>query len=547
MSCFMLKESEPQPLPHGNGQIIRVHRWAALGDVLASTVVADKLDALGYTVHYRSIGDCHCILRRVPSISAIYGEDGPAEVNLDKAYESHPLRRRLSFAEIYLQVANAQLARIGINLGNARNCKPSMHVTEHEKAAITSKFRHYPKPWVFICPRSSNWKNRTVNDGTWSAAAGRIQGTKFWLGRHPAPPNCIDLKANHVDNVILWLSVADLLVTVDTGPMHIAAALGVPILAIGQASSPELHLNDQTDFLTISPKLDCLNCQQNICPIPNRGDNPPCQEIDSELISRWANAKLQQVTTDNVSAVIPVYGSAPDVIKRCLECVLPQVNEVVITAETADKVPQGIPKDPKIMVVVKGQKGIGYARNCNFGARHTTGKNLLIMNDDVFLNPDWVQRAMAVMNPGVGCVAGKLWYQDGTLYHGGKFRNPGERGWGHIDLRATVGSVKEPMEVENVNGAALLVTRGAFYDINGFNENYFGYCSDDATCLSLRQKGWKIWYQPHAEGIHVEGQSFMKLELHRKELIKNGIRQFENDWGWWWDLNLHNVPGNNFG
>ena len=92
----------------------------------------------------------------------------------------------------------------------------------------------YPRPWVFICPRSESYPHRQV-----PTRRGLIlrpgQGTKFWLGLHPAPPGIVDLAVRHVDNLIIWLSAADLLISVDTGPMHIGAALGIPIVAILQS------------------------------------------------------------------------------------------------------------------------------------------------------------------------------------------------------------------------------------------------------------------------------------------------------------------------
>ena len=530
-----------------HGQPIVVRRFAALGDTLAASVIADKLAERGYSVTWESHAASHCMMQRQPNVFQVREPNGqPPQINLDNAYEKHPARRQRSFSNIYMETANIQLMQnFGITLGPPVNCKPKLVILPQEKQAAQLKFKNYPKPWTFICPRSDHWKNRTVPDGVWIDAAKNIRGTKFWLGwKYPAPPGIVDLHCLHLDNLIVWLSAADLLITVDTGPMHIAAAMGIPILAIGQSSSPELHLSDQNDFMTILPKgLDCLNCQQNICPLPNRADNPPCQSVSPDLISRWADKKLMQIYTDNVSAIVPILQPDVNVLNRCLNALLPQVAEIIVTMQGDSILPSGAIKHDKIRYIQKDVKRLGYSKNCNFGARHSTGKYLLIVNDDVFLSPDWKEKAMAVMKPGVGCVAGKLWYPDGTLYHGGKFRKPGERGFGHIDLRAREGSIKEPLEVENVNGAAILIPRKGFFEIDAFDEDFWGYCSDDDTCFKLRQKGYKIIYQPHAEGIHVEGQSMKSIEFNRAELIKQGCIMLERKWGWFWDKNINTIPG----
>lgn len=525
---------------------IVVRRFAALGDSLAASCVADRLSEMGYSVVWESHPSTHCILRRQPNIDLVREPNGNScNVNLDNAYEKHPLRTKKSFAQLFFEKANSDLSAHSINLGPAHNCTPSIQVHRAERAAALNKFKDYPKPWIFVCPRSDHWKNRTVPDGVWSEAAKNMHGTKFWLGwKLTAPPNFVDLKCEHLDNLIIWLSVADLLVSVDTGPMHIAAALRVPILALGQSSSPELHLSDQCDFMTLVPKgLDCLNCQKNICPLPNRADNPPCQEFDPGIIAAWANTKQRQVMDERVSAIIPVYGSEPETIRRCLECVLPQVDEVIITAETQDKVPAGIPNDPKIRVVVKGVQRIGYGKNVNYGVRHSTGKHLMIINDDVFLDPGCVEKLKAQMKPGVGCVSARLMYPDGTVYFCGKVRGPNEKGWGHKNHRQTHWDIKEPMEMENGYQAASLVLRKAFYDCGTFDERFFCYADDDAISLQLRRAGWKIMLEPNASGIHLEGQSTGRVTGNRMDLVNNANKTFNEVWGQYLVHNSNRIPG----
>ena len=480
-------------------------------------------------------------------------------------YEKHPQRQSKHFSQLFMEQAQSDLAP-DINLGLPYNCCPRLVVHPAETVAAQEKFERYPKPWVFICPFSREWKNRTVPHFIWEQAAAKIKGTKFWLGYNsPAPSGIVDLHCVHLDNLIVWLSAADLLVTVDTGPMHIGAALGIPIVALGQASSPERHLSDQRDFITIYPKdnlvdtgpmligtalgilypkdnLDCLNCQKNICPLPGKADLPPCQYFNPEEIAHWANWKLDQTLTDKVSAIIPVFGTAPDIIKRCLECVLPQVAKVIITAETADKVPPFAPH-PKIRVAVKGIPKLGYGKNMNFGCRHSTGKYLLHLNDDVFLEPGAVDLMRAQMIDNVGMVSARLMYPDNTVYFCGKRRGPNQRGWGHVNHRQHHWEIKEPCEQENLNMAAAMLRRDAFYDSGCYDEDYFCYADDDDMCLRMRQSGWKLVLEPRASGIHLEGQSTQKVNGDRMVLVNSANATFTRKWSWYLDLNANRIPG----
>jgi GT2 family glycosyltransferase len=540
--CFFIRE---QPMNSTPPNRIAVRRTAALGDVLSASVVINKLIERGYDPLYECHSACHCIMRRHPRLQHLREpgrQIGQIEVNLDGVYEKHPLRRQLHLSSMWLEAANAQLGRLGINLGPALNCKPVLRVHQHEKAAAMAQFAQYPRPWVFICPRSDAYACRQVPDGIWHEAAKKMQGTKFWLGRHPAPAGIVDLKAQHVDNVIIWLSAADLLVTVDTGPMHIAAALGIPIVALGQSSSPELHLNDQTDFITINcQNLDCLNCQKNICPI--NPTIPPCQNFSPDYIAQWVNAKLRQKFSDRISAVVPIYQPDAGTLNRCLECLLPQVDEIIVTEEGGNsRRPANALKHPKIRYVVKGLKGIGYGRNFNFGARHTTGKYILHLNDDVFLLPGAVAGLKAALKPGVGMTCGILRWPDGLIYHAGKRRAPGQRGFGHIDCRQRDCTTNQDTEMENLNTACVLTTREAHFGCGCFDEEFFVYSDDDAYCLQMRRAGWKLMFTPVECGTHLEHQSTSKLG-NIMDVVAQANVVFTRKWGWYYDRNLQTIPG----
>ncbi len=489
-----------------SAQRIIVRRVAALGDVISATVIADKLKELGHEVTFQSHASAHPILRRVPAVGQVSEPGGYTHIDLDGAYETNVDRRRLHFNDMWFARANQNLHNYGLSLGVPVNARPRLVLSAGEKAIARAKFSDYPKPWVFICPASQYYNVRSVPNGVWEAAAKRINGTCFWLGLFPAPPGIVDLQVRQLSTLLTWLSCADLLITVDTGPMHFAAAMGVRVLAISQSSPPDLHLTDQVDFSCIAPPLECLGCQENQCPISRY--TPPCQEINPEEIARACNDKLGSI---GVSCVIPIYRPDAAMLNRCLSAVLPQVQEIIVTKEASGLVPAGTITDPKIRHVTHRQNGLGFGRNVNFGFRHTNNPYVLVLNDDVYLDPGAVDKLMECMKPKTGVVGHLTRYPDGTLYHAGKPRaQNGGIGFPHIDYRKYVPTIIEPVEMENTNGASILVRREAFYEVGGFDERFKFYCEDDTICMELRKAGWQVWYTPLATGIHAEHQETKK-------------------------------------
>lgn len=517
---------------------IVVRRTAAIGDSLAASVVCEKLANQGFAVTYQTHPNNFCLLRRHRAIAQLEVPAGKTNVDLDGCYEKDPARRHRHFSEMFISTANQQLQSQGINLGPALNCRPRVLVSRIEREATLAKFQQYDRPWVFIVPRSDSYNVREVPNHLWTAAALMMEGTKFWLGTKQAPPGYVDLQARHLDNVILWLSVADVLVSVDTGPLHIGAALGVPIVALGQSSSPELHLSDQADFTTIwPPGLDCLNCQKNLCPVARY--LPPCQQFQPERIAAAANAKWKSKSGNTVTAVVAVYQPDTMVLNRCLDHVLPQVDEVIVCRDQAGRFPDNAGQHEKIKYIVKEQRDIGYGRKANFAARHASGRFLLFLNDDVDLGAEAVPRMMECMKPDVAVVGQLLRYPSGTLQHAGKVRSQDGIGYHHLDHNKYIGSITEPIEVENVCGASMLIRREAFYHINGFPEDVYLYTEDDEINLAARMKGWKVMYTPHATGVHHEHLSTQKTPNIIKIMNESNAR-FGAKWAWYFEKNKGN-------
>lgn len=536
--CWFL---QPETRPE-----IVVRRTAAIGDSLAATCVAAKLVEIGYRVRWQCHPDLHAMARRIPTLTGVEEPTGRPHVNLDGAYESHARRKYLGFSEIFVTAASNQLTPRGVLIGAPTNCAPVLTVRGAERELSIARFAPYPQPWVMFAARSNSHANRTLPDSTLSAVAATVRGTCFWLANHAnAPEGFVDLNLRSIDDVILALSAADLFVGPDTGPMHIAAALRIPVIALEQASSPELHLSDQRDFLTVRvPHLTCLNCQQVVCPLPVDTKRPPCTVFDPALLSDAINVRLaMSAKPDGVSCVIPTFRAPTARLNKCLAAVLPQVDEVIITRDAGGTFPPGIAPHPKVRFVTSPRDNLGYGRNANFGVRHTRCQWVLLLNDDCYLAPDAVSHLLKVgmSDPRIGLVGHLLRYPDGRICHGGKIRAPGHRGWALLDNRRHVATIREPRRLENVTGTSVLMRRTAFYAIDGFDEDYNLYNEDDAMSLALQQAGWHIWYTPHATGIHDEAATTAK-HFNMSELLAASNKVFERKWGQWLTDNMHRTP-----
>lgn len=534
-------------LIHRNGApAVSIRRTIAIGDCVCASAVADKLSEQGYRVIYQTCAAIRPIIACCPSVDSVMDAGGVADANLDGAKEAEKENRTRHFAETFFTAANRQLRQRGIDLGPPINCRPTLHARANDVQAIKARLETRLRPWVFICPRSNSYNVRQVPDGVWLEAARRMRGSAFWLGTHPAPPGIVDLHCRDTAQLVPLLAAADLLVTVDTGPMHIAAALGVPVVAILQSSSPEMHLNDQRDWTMVAPPgLDCLHCMERLCP-KSRWD-PPCQHVPPDLIADAVNSRLDAYRDGRVSVVIPTYRAPDHRLNRCLQAVLDQVDEIIVTRDADGQLPAGAMQHPKIRYVQKRQARIGFGRNVNYGFRHTCHEWVCILNDDCYLNLGAIAELLRVSRtrPDIGIVTPLLRYPDGRIYVTCKVRQPGAQGWFHVDHRKGLSSFPNVTETENACGCCMFMRRAAFYAAGGFDEEFFMYAEDDDLSMRVRQAGWRILYAPNATGIHDEGQSSKLVPGILKEMQRSNAI-VARKWGPYFEHNRNRVPLGDF-
>lgn len=66
---------------------------------------------------------------------------------------------------------------------------------------------------------------------------------------------------------------------------------------------------------------------------------------------------------------------------------------------------------------------------------------------------------------------------------------------------------EEPMKVDWVTGAAMMIRRAVFEDVGLLDDGYFLYFDEVDFCLRARRAGWDAYYVPDSVAVHLQAQS----------------------------------------
>lgn len=226
-----------------------------------------------------------------------------------------------------------------------------------------------------------------------------------------------------------------------------------------------------------------------------------------------------------VSAIIVNFNAGP-LLRGCVDSLLacPLAVEVIVVDNAShDGSLESLPDSPHIRVI-RNATNVGFAAACNIGIHASSAPFLLFLNPDCFFEPGAVPALLDGLQSDdrVGMVGGLLVNEDGSEQRGGRRAVPTPwrsfvRAFGlhrfahrwpklfydfHLHKQPLP---EEPIEVEAISGACMLVKREVMKEVGLWDEGYFLHCEDLDWCIRFRQIGWKILFVPDARISHALG------------------------------------------
>jgi len=225
-----------------------------------------------------------------------------------------------------------------------------------------------------------------------------------------------------------------------------------------------------------------------------------------------------------VEVVVVNYNAGP-ILTECVSAVLGSTQPVHLTlvdnASTdgsLDAALAGAAGQQEI-TVLRNQMNQGFAAANNLAMRRSQADFWLVLNPDCLLQPDTLERLLPRMreDPKVGMLGCRILNPDGSEQAGGRRRLPdlasgvlrafgaGRGVAGRQVDRNREPLPSEPIEVEAISGAFMLVRGQALAEVGLFDEGYFLHCEDLDWCRRFSDAGWRILFVPDVEVVHRKG------------------------------------------
>jgi len=526
---------------------ILVKRRACMGDILMTLptvkALSEKFDC---KVDYATLPQYQELLQNIPYIENIIAYDIPAHqlsynytFYLDGAYENNPSMHAI---DAYAQVAKVQLKdrSIDINITEEESKKAKRRLTSMGVKENSIVIGLHVRNWNFSA-------SRDVPAKTFHNAIKQLLdldprivvlllGNDPYINTHRRNHRVINLTDQSIRPLIATIQLCNLIICPNSGLMHIAGALHIPMIILEGPFSTKNFVAFGADYDIVAASTPCAPCQLTICKRDNQ-DNICMKQITVDMIVEPVKRRLQ-IGSKDVSIIILTYNQLA-YTKRCIESVLkntPNINYELILVDNASTevgVQQYL-KSVSNATVILNQTNVGVGKAWTAAARLSKGKYLCLLNNDTEVEPNWLQHLLnrITSDKQIGIVGCKLLLPNRTTQHCGMMYFPQYDDFKHLNtgLPENTAICNKPLECDAVTGACVITPRDLYFKMGAMEERLFAYYEDTDYSMNLIKHGYKVIYEPKATVMHYVAQTSRTMPGSFHKLAADARAIFHAKW-----------------
>ena len=224
--------------------------------------------------------------------------------------------------------------------------------------------------------------------------------------------------------------------------------------------------------------------------------------------------QVPQWDEPTVSIIIPVYNQF-EFTYHCVESILKNSGdityEILIADDCSSDLTQYICDILPGVRHIRNEKNLRFLLNCNHAASYAMGKYVLFLNNDTQVMENWLAPLVTLIESAddIGMVGSKLIYPDGRLQEAGGIVWSDGTAWNYGNRsNPALPEFNYVKEADYISGASIMLPRALWEKIGGFDEAFVpAYCEDSDLAFTVRDRGYRVMYQPQSVVVHFEGVS----------------------------------------
>ncbi len=221
-----------------------------------------------------------------------------------------------------------------------------------------------------------------------------------------------------------------------------------------------------------------------------------------------------------------------DILTPCFESIAKNVKkgvyEIIVSDNgSTDNSVSFIKESYPEIKIIENEKNLGFAAAINKGINRSKGKYIVLMNTDTELTPTALDKISKYMdeNLAVGICGGELIGPDGKPQNSAAaFPGIATELFNKSLLKllfpkkypGKVSEMNDPIDVDSVIGALMVVRKSAIDKIGPIDDSYFFYMEETDWCLRMKRGGYRVSILPDVRIIHHQGKTAKRYPRRSK-------------------------------
>jgi GT2 family glycosyltransferase len=228
----------------------------------------------------------------------------------------------------------------------------------------------------------------------------------------------------------------------------------------------------------------------------------------------------------SIDVVVPAYNHYP-LTSNCLAYLRRQSvphRVIVVDDGSSDDTPALLRRDWPDVTVLELGSNHGYTSAVNRGVSEGDGEYVVLLNNDVQLHPDCLERLVAPMvsDPGVGSVAALMLRPgENTIDSFGVTADVTLAGFARLQDHAVTQAGQLPAHapvLTGPEGTAGAYRRSAWEQVDGLDQKIVAYMEILDLALRLHSAGWSTAGAPEALGVHLGSATYGRRSSRQRRL-----------------------------